>query len=151
MTIKVCPVCSVSWYADKPEKHMMTCTAKDFVPYPGPKYETVTTEEREAIDSALNRLTSHSNEAGHCLFGTTHQWDFATDTCTKCGVTYPRLPTMGDQSVFLKAVDPTGVRMWKDDATGCQYVTLTGRSGTVAITPRLKPDGSPMCGKESGQ
>ena len=42
MTIKACPVCSVSWYADKPEKHMMTCTAKDFVPYPGPKYETVT-------------------------------------------------------------------------------------------------------------
>ena len=35
-TIKVCPVCSVSWYADKPEKHMMTCTAKDFVPYPDP-------------------------------------------------------------------------------------------------------------------
>ena len=26
-TIKVCPVCSVSWYADTPEKHMMTCTA----------------------------------------------------------------------------------------------------------------------------
>jgi DNA-directed RNA polymerase specialized sigma24 family protein len=26
-TIKVCPVCSVSWYAGKPEKHMMTCTA----------------------------------------------------------------------------------------------------------------------------
>jgi hypothetical protein len=26
-TIKVCPVCLVSWYADKPEKHMMTCTA----------------------------------------------------------------------------------------------------------------------------
>ena len=41
-TIKACPVCSVSWYADKPEKHTMTCTAKDFVPYPGPKYETVT-------------------------------------------------------------------------------------------------------------
>ena len=30
-TIKVCPVCSVSWYADKPEKHMMTCTAKAFL------------------------------------------------------------------------------------------------------------------------
>ena len=29
MTIKVCPVCAVSWYADKPEKHMMTCTAKE--------------------------------------------------------------------------------------------------------------------------
>jgi hypothetical protein len=33
-TIKVCPVCSVSWYADKPEKHMMTCTAAAAAPPP---------------------------------------------------------------------------------------------------------------------
>jgi hypothetical protein len=83
-------VCSVSWYADKPEKHMMTCTAAieaaaaAAAPTPPPWM----VEPGKDFMSALNRLTSHSNEAGHCLFGTTHQWDFATDTCTKCGVTY---------------------------------------------------------------
>ena len=87
-TIKACPVCAVSWYADKPEKHMMTCTAKDFVPYPGPTPPPWMVEPGKDFMSALNRITSHSDEAGHCLFGTTHQWDFATDTCTKCGVTY---------------------------------------------------------------
>ena len=86
-TIKVCPVCSVSWYADKPEKHMMTCTAAAAAaaaPTPPPWM----VEPGKDFMSALNRLTSHSDEAGHCLFGTTHQWDFATDTCTKCGATY---------------------------------------------------------------
>ena len=59
-TIKVCPVCSVSWYADRPEKHMMTCTAVS--PPVGHKvtdYLTrtpLTTEECEAFDSALNRI-----------------------------------------------------------------------------------------------
>jgi hypothetical protein len=102
-TIKVCPVCSVSWYADKPEKHMMTCTAKDFVPYPGPKYETVTygvgynedvdgnitpltDEQRLAFDNALKGSLSQTVEVG--LLGCVHKWDFITDKCLTCGATY---------------------------------------------------------------
>ena len=137
MTIKVCPVCSVSWYADKPEKHMMTC--RDFKamtdlidrhtaqPAAAPQNITYASynsgpggrdtrspcgngdccdagrclypvehgqpaaglvEPGKDFMSALNRLTSHSDVAGHCLFGTTHQWDFEKDKCLKCGATY---------------------------------------------------------------
>jgi hypothetical protein len=48
-TIKVCPVCSVSWYADKPEKHMMTCTA--------------------AAESALDRLEEAATHPGSYVSG----------------------------------------------------------------------------------
>jgi len=74
----VCPTCSVSWYVDEPPKHMMTCTdaSRD------------RRTERTDFNNALNRLTSHIKEDGHCLFGTTHQWDFGGDTCAKCGFTY---------------------------------------------------------------
>lgn len=34
-----------------------------------------------------------------------------------------------------------GVPVWVDPATGCQYLGYTGHG----LTPRLKPDGSPMC------
>jgi hypothetical protein len=68
----------VSWYADKPEKHMMTCTAKDFVPYPG-RFKTVThkvgynedvdgnrtpltDEQRLAFDNALKGSLSQTVE-----------------------------------------------------------------------------------------
>ena len=90
MTIKVCPVCSVSWYADKPEKHMMTCTAVS--PPVGHKvtdYLTrtpLTTEEREAFDNALKGSLDQSNEVS--LLGCVHKWDFITDKCLKCGATY---------------------------------------------------------------
>tara|TARA_R110000868_G_scaffold298_5_gene2480 strand:- start:311 stop:721 length:411 start_codon:yes stop_codon:yes gene_type:complete len=46
----------VSWYADKPEKHMMTCTAKDFVPYPGPKYKTLTDTQLDTFPGVMDLL-----------------------------------------------------------------------------------------------
>jgi hypothetical protein len=48
----------VSWYADKPEKHVMTCTAKDFVPYPG-HFKTVTYSVgyNEDVDGNITPLT----------------------------------------------------------------------------------------------
>lgn len=37
------------------------------------------------------------------------------------------------------------VRVWRDPETGCQYLAW-GRRRTGSMTPRLKPDGRPMCG-----
>ncbi len=36
------------------------------------------------------------------------------------------------------------LRVWSDPETGCQYL-LRGRSSRGSITPRLKPDGLPLC------
>ena len=95
-TIKVCPVCSVSWYADKPEKHMMTCTAglvteKTY----GVGYNedvdgtrtSLTEEQYIAFANVLARLRRETKEVGTFPF-CNHKWDFKKDTCTKCGATY---------------------------------------------------------------
>lgn len=36
------------------------------------------------------------------------------------------------------------MRVWSDPETGCQYL-LRGRSSRGSMTPRLKPDGLPLC------
>ncbi|MES2337877.1 MAG: DUF6440 family protein [Pseudomonadota bacterium] len=36
------------------------------------------------------------------------------------------------------------IRVWSDPETGCQYL-IWGRSGRGGMTPRLKPDGMPVC------
>jgi len=59
VAIKRCPVCAVSWEDGQPEKHMMTCVLRSFVPYPGPK----------SLDCD-------------------HEWDFEKDRCVKCGGTW---------------------------------------------------------------
>ncbi|WP_409049857.1 DUF6440 family protein [Sandarakinorhabdus sp.] len=37
------------------------------------------------------------------------------------------------------------VRVWRDPATGCQYL-MWERRREGSMTPRLMPDGRPMCG-----
>ena len=40
------------------------------------------------------------------------------------------------------------VRVWRDAETGCQYL-LWERRGKGSMTPRLTPEGQPMCGPVS--
>lgn len=41
------------------------------------------------------------------------------------------------------------IRDWRDPDTGCRYLLWEGaRQG--GMTPRLTPDGRPMCGPEAG-
>jgi len=37
------------------------------------------------------------------------------------------------------------VRVWRDPETGCQYLVWQ-RGGRGSMTPRVKPDGLPICG-----
>jgi hypothetical protein len=40
------------------------------------------------------------------------------------------------------------IRAWRDPETGCHYLLWRGRRSEGGITPRLTPDGRPMCGPE---
>tara|TARA_R110000868_G_scaffold95522_3_gene262653 strand:- start:13159 stop:13479 length:321 start_codon:yes stop_codon:yes gene_type:complete len=69
-TIKVCPVCLVSWYADKPEKHMMTCTQPrpqaEQTPYEldaeAPNIQTVTLTEAEIQAYEIAEIEKRSKD-----------------------------------------------------------------------------------------
>ena len=71
MTIKVCPVCLVSWYADKPEKHMMTCTQPrpqaEQTPYEldaeAPNIQTVTLTEADILADEIAEIEKRHKAA----------------------------------------------------------------------------------------
>jgi hypothetical protein len=49
--------------------------------------------------------------------------------------------------VMGKSSGAEEIRVWRDPDTGCQYLLWRGRRDG-GITPRLTPDGRPICGPQ---
>jgi hypothetical protein len=68
--------------------------------------------------------------------------------CEKLTTTYQSAPIRTERVEGKMRGGRAGgeqVRVWRDPETGCQYLVWERRQ-RGAMTPRLRPDGRPMCG-----